>query len=70
MVNGYILPQKALQDGDSCVVKFWRKTKSSANWCAQQNEGIPRKTASLFSFNSVLFAETYLFPCKKCLPTI
>ena len=47
MVNGYILPQKALQDGDSCVVKFWRKTKSSANWCAQQNEGIPRKTAYL-----------------------
>ena len=45
MVNGYILPQKALQDGDSCVVKFWRKTKNSANWCAQQSEGIPRKTA-------------------------
>ena len=22
------------------------------------------------SFNSVLFAESYLFPCTKCLPTI
>ena len=31
------LPKNALQHGDSCVVNFWRETKNSANWCAQQS---------------------------------
>ena len=37
MVNGLILPQNALQHGASCIVKFWRETNNSANWCAQQS---------------------------------
>ena len=32
-----IAPKKAWQHGDSCVVNFWRETKNSANWCAQQS---------------------------------
>ena len=47
MVNGYILPQKTLQLGDSCVVNFGRETKNSANWCVQQSKRIPRQTAYL-----------------------
>ena len=41
--------------------QFWAQTKNSANWCAQQSSGIPRKTASLILL-TVLFVETYLFP--------
>ena len=37
MVNGYTLPQNAMQNHDSYVVNFWRENKNSANWCAQQS---------------------------------
>ena len=38
---------KALHHGDNCVVNLWCETKNSANWCAQQSWGIPRKTSNL-----------------------
>ena len=37
MVKRVNITPKALQHGDKCVVNFWRETKNSANWCAQQS---------------------------------
>ena len=37
MVNGYILPQNAMQHDDNCVVNFGGENKNSVNWCAQQS---------------------------------
>ena len=51
MVNGYILPQNAMQHDDSCIVNFWREYEISANWCAQQSLEIPRKTVNPILFN-------------------
>ena len=60
MVNGYTLPQNAMQHDDCCVVNFWRVNKNSANWCVQQSWGIPRKTANLMLLNlNVLLKLTY-----------
>ena len=47
MVNESSLPQNVMQRDDSCVDNFWRENKNSADWCAQQSYGIPRKMANL-----------------------
>ena len=44
-------PQNAMQHEDSCIVNFWHVNKNSANWCAQQSKGIPRKMANLILLN-------------------
>ena len=37
MVNGYILPQNAMQHNDNCVFNVWRDNTNSANSFVQQS---------------------------------
>ena len=69
MVNGYTLTHNAMSFNDRCIVNCWRENKIALTG-AQQSQGIPRKTANIILFYSVLFTEIYLFTCKKCFPTI
>ena len=63
---GTYYPQNILQHDDKYVVNFWRETKNSANWCAQQSWGIPRKMANLILITLYFSLGTYLFPRIKC----
>ena len=48
-------PRYAMQHDDSCFVNFGGANKNSANWCAKQSSGIPRKTANLIILLTMYF---------------
>ena len=69
MVNGYILPENALQRDYSCVVNFGVKLKIALTGVRSRvRESLAKQLTN--TFNSILFTETYLFLCKKWFPTI
>ena len=68
MVNGYILPQNALQHDDNCIVNFWLGTKNSANWCVQQSwECLAKWLIKYFKRYIFLLKLAYFFVKKKVL---
>ena len=70
VVNELTVPQNAMQHHDRYVVNFWRENKNSANWCAQQSEGIPSITDTLLLLTLYFLLKSSNFIVKKFFSTI